>query len=361
VYVDDVGGSCSTVQEAKQVTTGIDTILENGKFEIKAWHSNRKEIDQTQNERFTDLLGHKWDKELDKFTFKKAEVIRTLEAFTKRSCLAILAQLWDPIGLISPVTIKFRIDLQDLWSSGYEWDDVLPEEAQKKWAENLKIMNHLLTLQFDRKLKPSDAIGPPQIHGFSDAGEQAYGAVIFLRWELEDGSFYCVSVIIKPFVAPVKKKSIPRLELLGCLALSRIYDTCRKKLDFANVSEANKFLWFDSTTVLSWITTPPKEFRPFVSARVAEIQETVGTNDFHYNRSSFNPADGLTRGIELVQLEEWLTGPLFLTTPESEWPQFKEDNQSLMLISSRPEGNLNLRRSQRTNPHLKSAQLLKKS
>jgi hypothetical protein len=70
-------------------------------------------------------------------------VIRTLEAFTKRSYLAILAQLWDPIGLISPVTITFRIDLQDLWSSGNEWDDVLPEEAQKKWAENLKIMNHL--------------------------------------------------------------------------------------------------------------------------------------------------------------------------------------------------------------------------
>ena len=167
--------------------------------------------------------------------------------------------MWDPIGLISPVTIKFRIDLQDLWSSGYEWDDVLPEEAQKKWEENLKIMNLLLTLQFDRKLKPSDAIGPPQIHGFSDAGEQAYGAVIFLRWELEDGSFYYVPVIIKPFVAPVKKKSIPRLELLGCLALSSIYDTYRKILDFANVSEAKKFLWVDSTTVLSWITTPHRK------------------------------------------------------------------------------------------------------
>ena len=107
VYVDDVGGSCSTVQEAKEVTTGIDTILENGKFEIKEWHSNRKEIDQTQNERLTDLLGHKWDKELDKFTFKKAEVTCKLKAFRKRGCLAILAQLWDPIGLISPVAIKF--------------------------------------------------------------------------------------------------------------------------------------------------------------------------------------------------------------------------------------------------------------
>jgi hypothetical protein len=35
-------------------------------------------------------------------------------------------------------------------------------------------------------LKPTGAIGPPQIHGFSDAGEQAYGAVIFLQWQLED-------------------------------------------------------------------------------------------------------------------------------------------------------------------------------
>ncbi len=351
VYVDDVGGSCSTVQEAQRVITGIDAILESGKFEIKTWHSNRKEIDQTQNERFTDLLGHKWDKELDKFTFKKEEVLCKLGAFTKRSCLAILAQLCDPIGLISPVTIKFRIDLQDLWSSGCGWDDILHEEVQKKWAENLKLMNHLLTLQFDRKLKPTGAVGPPQIHGFSDAGEQAYGAVIFLRWQLEDGSFCCVPVIIKPFVAPVKKKSIPRLELLGCLVLSRIYDTCRKILDFANVNEAKKFLWVDSTTVLSWITTPPKEFRPFVSARVAEIQETVGTNDFHYIRSSFNPADGLTRGIELEQLKGWLTGPLFLKTPEPEWPQFKEDDQKPRL-----EESPNLQRSRRLNH--KSAQML---
>ena len=267
VYVDDVGGSCSTIQDAKRVTTGIDTILENGKFEIKAWHSNRKEIDQRQNERFTDLFGHQWDKELDKFTLKKAEVTRKFEAFKKRSCLATLAQLWDPIGLISPVTIKIRIDLQDLSSLGYGVPS-LSEEVQKKWAENLKMMNHLLTLQFDRKLKPSDVIGQRQIHGFSDAGEQAYGAVIFLRWELKDGSFGCVPVLIKPFVAPVKRKSIPRSQLLGSLALARIYDTCRKI--FAYVNEAKKFLLVDSTTVLSWITTPPpppKEFQPFVQSR----------------------------------------------------------------------------------------------
>ncbi|CAB3998888.1 Hypothetical predicted protein [Paramuricea clavata] len=111
VCVDDVAGSRSTVQEVQQVTTAIDSILENDRFEIKTWHSNSTEIDQTE--------------------------------------------------------------------------------------------------EFDRKLKPINANGLPEIHGFSDAGDQAYGAVLFLRWELIDGSFVCVPVIIKAFVAPAKKKSIP--------------------------------------------------------------------------------------------------------------------------------------------------------
>jgi hypothetical protein len=66
--VDDVAGSRSTVEEVQQVTTAIDS-----KFEIKTWHSNSKEINQSEGEKVTDLLGHKWDKETDKFTFKREE------------------------------------------------------------------------------------------------------------------------------------------------------------------------------------------------------------------------------------------------------------------------------------------------
>ena len=192
-YVDDVGGSKATLTEAKQTTNAIDAILGKGQFQIKAWHSNRKEIDQSNGERFTDLLGHRWDKQEDTFSFKKDVVVGKVEEFSKRNCLALLAQLWDPIGLVAPVTIKFRIDLQELWSSGYNWDDILPESVQQKWMENVQAMNHLLTLEFDRKLKPRNAVGPPEVHGFSDGGEQAYGAVIFLRWTLDDGSYRCSS------------------------------------------------------------------------------------------------------------------------------------------------------------------------
>ena len=130
-YVDDIAGSRNNSTEAKKITKEIDSILGKGHFQIKAWHSNCSEIDQSNCERFTDLLGHKWDKEEDKFSFKRENIVGQLEGLSKRSCLKFLAQLWDPLGLVSPVTIKFRIDLQELWGSGFSCDEILPERIQQ--------------------------------------------------------------------------------------------------------------------------------------------------------------------------------------------------------------------------------------
>jgi len=177
VYVDDIGGSRETTSKAKQITNDIDAILKKGHFQIKAWHSNQAGIDQSNGERYTDLLGLRWDKQADKFTLKKNE-LGHLDFPTKRCCLGLVGQFWDPIGLMLPVAIKFRIDLQDLWSSGYDWDEILPASVQSKWKENVQTMNHLLVFEFNQKLKLSHAVGVPQVHGFCDGGEKAYSAVI---------------------------------------------------------------------------------------------------------------------------------------------------------------------------------------
>ena len=119
VYVDDIGGSRETVNKVKQIISHIDAVLTKGNFQIKTWHSNQEEIDQSNSERFTDLLGLSWDKQLDTSTFKKND-LGELDVLTKRRCLGLVGQLWDPIGLVLPVAIKFRIDQQELWSLGYK-------------------------------------------------------------------------------------------------------------------------------------------------------------------------------------------------------------------------------------------------
>ena len=67
-----------------------------------------------------------------------------------------------------------------------------------------------------------------------------------------------------------------------------------------------------------------------MSARVAEIQESIGVDDVRYIRSKSNPADTLTRGTALLRLTDWLEGPSFLQLPETKWPSFRAEDQSIL-------------------------------
>ena len=57
-----------------------------------------------------------------------------------------------------------------------------------------------------------------ELHGFSDASHKAYAAVVYLRSEHANGDIEVNLVASKSRVAPMKRQSIPLLELLGaCL------------------------------------------------------------------------------------------------------------------------------------------------
>ena len=100
-----------------------------------------------------------------------------------------------------------------------------------------------------------------------------------------------------------KEGIIPKLELMSYLTLSRLYNTCKGAIEFAQLSDAKTVFWMDSQTVLAWIKTPPKRYKPFVSVRVVQIQETLDTQAFRYIRSGVNPTQ---------EAKSWMEGPPFL-------------------------------------------------
>ena len=65
-----------------------------------------------------------------------------------------------------------------------------------------------------------------------------------------------------------------------------------------------------------------------MSVRVAEIQETMGSEQLPFFKSKHNPADALTRGIAPGDLESWISGPSFLKFPETEWLKHEDEDQN---------------------------------
>ena len=69
-----------------------------------------------------------------------------------------------------------------------------------------------------------------QLHGFCDSSIRGYGCSIYLRVEDIHGNILCNLLTAKSRVAPIKKKSLPKLELCGAKLLSALYDSIKSTL-----------------------------------------------------------------------------------------------------------------------------------
>ena len=56
--------------------------------------------------------------------------------WTKRLILKLSATVYDPLGSISPFTVKARSILQDLWRvKDLNWDNKIPDEFAQCWSD----------------------------------------------------------------------------------------------------------------------------------------------------------------------------------------------------------------------------------
>ncbi|CAB3984708.1 Hypothetical predicted protein [Paramuricea clavata] len=65
---------------------------------------------------------------------------------TKRSILSIAAKFHELLGLISPVTLRFKQIFQELCKSKSDWDEPLNDECCEEWnqiVQKLEEANHM--------------------------------------------------------------------------------------------------------------------------------------------------------------------------------------------------------------------------
>jgi hypothetical protein len=87
------------------------------------------------NEDGVTTLGLLWNPKTDNLQVRSSLTQRQPTDFepTKRKVLAITASIFDPLGLLSPTVIAYKIFLQKLWQDKLQWDDLLFAHLQQEW------------------------------------------------------------------------------------------------------------------------------------------------------------------------------------------------------------------------------------
>lgn len=257
------------------------------------------------------------------------------------------SRLFDPFGWLTPAMVKIKILYQHLWLFDVGWDDLLPPAIMAEW---MTIKDSLYRLEEIRIPRFTGHVGGKlQIHGFSDASEQAYAAVVYSRVVDNLGNVSVVLVAAKSRVAPIKQVSLPRLELNGALLLSELM---RKVSEAWSHLEIEQWAWTDSTIVLQWLSAHPRKWRTYVANRTAEILEHLPRQHWNHVRSEENPADCASRGLspsELVEHDLWFQGPRWLKDNPCTWDTaLVKLNDDEELLEQRPQGHCMLHLSQYT-------------
>lgn len=333
LYVDDALLGSDTLDEALQLQQDVTALLAMGGFSLRKWTSNCAELLNavptdhrgtpllfpSLDQPLCNVLGLKWLPELDSFSYI---VSVDKQNSTKRSVLSAIARIYDPMGWLTPVVFWAKSLMQYLWTLGLKWDDPIPHDVAQKWNQFITDLPELERVLVPRHLGINSSNASYQLHGFSDSSELGFSSCVYLR--VEHNSEVSVFLLIgKSKVAPLKKVSLPRLELCGAHMLSNLISYCHKQLA-KHIEIKDIFAWCDSSVALSWIQTPPYRLKTYVANRVAQIQELTPPAMWSHVPSKENPADCASRGLlpsSIKNHDLWWSGPKWLSLPSSHWPK----------------------------------------
>ena len=204
------------------------------------------------SEKYRKVLGINWDTNTDSFVIEFGSLVEDTyyETVTKRNILKFSASLFYPLGFASPFILPSKVLFQKLCKDKIHWDSPVSESVKEQWIKYLNNLKAIKSVAIERHLFCCEA-SEKQLHGFCDSSGIAYSAVVFVRSVCEHGvkvRLWCA----KTRLVPIKEENIPRLELLGCLLLSKLIKSVYEAVGgVVRLSEI--YCWSDAQISLWWI------------------------------------------------------------------------------------------------------------
>ena len=240
IYVDDWLSGADTTERAARLFADARKIMSRAGMELNKWSSNKHTLLHLINEATGEraipssgtILGIKWFPDSDSFSFDAGICVPSDVVPTKRIVLSCIARFYDPLGLAAPFVMGAKILFQDVWRVGSGWDDELPVQIAVRFVDWINGLQRLRSWQVPRRLSSQmgwSHLQSVELHAFCDASEKAYGAAVYVRF-VENEIYGARLVMSRARVAPLKKVTLPRLELLGGLLGCRLVVSVRHAL-----------------------------------------------------------------------------------------------------------------------------------
>ena len=352
-YVDNLFFTGNDLRVLETICNVAYNRMAAGGFELRSWFSNNKHLREefqdknigtSHNCHAEKVLGYRYFPETDELSTAVVGDDPS-DVITKRTVLSKLSRVFDPLGLVLPVTVKGKVLLRKLWESKIGWDNGLDCTLIEEWKNISDDLQKLPEIKFHRHVVDSDEENRLII--FCDASKQAYGfAAYVVSSNLGAGRSKLLFSKVK--VAPLKSKTLPTLELM---AVFLAFKCLKQILTVNSLSVKEVFIASDSQVALSWILSGCVGTKNiFATNRVKDITQfrqnifedyNIQCN-FRHVPTDQNPADMITRGMSVAtfmsKVDFWNRGPKFLNDADISWPKtaagcFSESVKTMVNLS----------------------------
>ena len=314
-YVDNYMNTYDNQDELVTDKVMLDNVMNQASMPLQEWVSNNEHFNSlyqlavpvTQN-----VLGISWNPNTDNMNIVVGEKLIHEDSwrYTKRNVLSLVSSIYDPLGWVSPLTVRGKMFIQTLWKEKMGWDQNLNPDQIKVIHDILVDLQRVGEFFFPRHILYEHT----ELHVFTDTSSRAYGAAVYT---VNDTCTRSDLLMSKARVAPCRegRLTIPKLELTASLVGARLIHYLTNLFKFKTI-----YLWSDSKVAISGITSDRDIKDVYIANRVAEVKTLITQRQVKvmYVPTKDNPADYLSRGCTSKQLKSsnWLHGPSWLLTHE---------------------------------------------